>query len=672
MDLRMSRAFCALTLALAACTMPSSQEQQQPPPPPPDGGVIDYPPPPPSNLPELTHVEPTVRTDNVTVTFDRVAGAKDYRVYVVPDGTDGGPGTLPTSNVTYRCAGNREAPDVPVDNEPLPQGGAIQSFINHDVRGYTRTTQQATLGHVWTDPGTGRVPVYALGDPASNADNPCYFMRFDETRVKTFTTSASQRDTLIAQGWRDYGIPFYAPSPGTTGTVQIYSATLSDAQLYFPAGPEQAARSGSSPAFLALSASASGTLPLMRVFYSNVCGKGHDELVAGQANFDHVLRQGNTPIPSLLWSGLKGPTTLAVEALNSGCPFQGHLSPVSFPAQNWNGVSHQAFLTLDQVRAADPNGEVFINGQADGQPRPQAIARSFVQVAPQAPEALDFRDSFDTDPGPFTEQAPTNLFETVRYLSSKYDIQLINVESQRLFGWGVVQNEFWITWADSAADRNGKFRITPTQKATMNAGSYLHVTMEVDLVSTNRRYPQILISNANAPIQMISPLVDNMISATTVLVQPFDNYPSRMDIQVCDHRSWDVNDQCPRYKTDWASDSLSKQPPVLMIGELYGVDRRVRFDVWASTSKIYAMLEGQPMACANLAVGVPAGPVTVTFGDVLYHSGADLEQAPQPYDFHMRHMRYETRRHFDELGFKSGVAAPTWDETKVPCSSTIQ
>jgi hypothetical protein len=38
----------------------------------------------------------------------------------------------------------------------------------------------------------------------------------------------------------------------------------------------------------------------------------------------------------------------------------------------------------------------------------------------------------------------------------------------------------------------------------------------------------------------------------------------------------------------------------------------------------------------------------------------------------MRHMTFETRRHFDELGFKSGVAAPTWDETKVPCSSTIQ
>jgi hypothetical protein len=111
---------------------------------------------------------------------------------------------------------------------------------------------------------------------------------------------------------------------------------------------------------------------------------------------------------------------------------------------------------------------------------------------------------------------------------------------------------------------------------------------------------------------------------------------------------------------------------VPVIGELYGVDRRVRFDVWASTTRLYASLDGQPLACANLAVGVPAGPVTVTFGDVLYHSGADLQQPPEPYDFHMRHMTFETRRHFDELGFKSGVAAPTWDETKVPCSSTIQ
>jgi hypothetical protein len=29
--------------------------------------------------------------------------------------------------------------------------------------------------------------------------------------------------------------------------------------------------------------------------------------------------------------------------------------------------------------------------------------------------------------------------------------------------------------------------------------------------------------------------------------------------------------------------------------------------------------------------------------------------------------RTDTTRHFDNLGFKSGVAAPAWDESRLPC-----
>jgi hypothetical protein len=67
---------------------------------------------------------------------------------------------------------------------------------------------------------------------------------------------------------------------------------------------------------------------------------------------------------------------------------------------------------------------------------------------------------------------------------------------------------------------------------------------------------------------------------------------------------------------------------------------------------------------------MPAGPVTVTFGDVLYHSGVDVP-AP-PYTFHQMYMSTETRRHLDAIGFKSGVAKPDWDETRLPCTSTLR
>jgi hypothetical protein len=89
--------------------------------------------------------------------------------------------------------------------------------------------------------------------------------------------------------------------------------------------------------------------------------------------------------------------------------------------------------------------------------------------------------------------------------------------------------------------------------------------------------------------------------------------------------------------------------------------------VFASQSRAYLFLDGQPYACANLPTqAIPSGPVTVTWGDALYHSAVD-----HTYAFHTVHMLVEQRRHFDNLGFSSGVPAPAWDETRFPCAAPI-
>src|SRR5258708_19866408 len=59
-----------------------------------------FPPPPPSNLPQLANVQPVVRADNLTVTFDPVDGAKDYRIYLVAHTT--GPRTPHTTSPSAR------------------------------------------------------------------------------------------------------------------------------------------------------------------------------------------------------------------------------------------------------------------------------------------------------------------------------------------------------------------------------------------------------------------------------------------------------------------------------------------------------------------------------------------------------------------------------------------
>jgi hypothetical protein len=225
--------------------------------------------------------------------------------------------------------------------------------------------------------------------------------------------------------------------------------------------------------------------------------------------------------------------------------------------------------------------------------------------------------------------------------------------------------ELWVAYDDVGADVNGKFRFAPTQKATMSADTYLHATMTVDSFSTARRYPQIMISDLDPPIQY------RMTEGNTLVVETFLDWPATYQIEVCDHQLWDVNKQCPAFDTynvyDPNDDSkvVALNPNDEAAEHIGGMDRSAHFDVYVSTKRAYLFLDGQPYGCANLpAAGVPSGPVTVTFGDVLYHSDAD-----HTFLFTGQHLQREMRRHFDNLGFKSGVPQPPWNEKRFPCNA---
>jgi hypothetical protein len=670
-------------------------------------------------LPSMTNVVGTLNDDSVTVTFDPVVGALDYRVYPLPSDGDinvASDGGVVVHNGIYRCAGNRETPDPNVDNTKSASsaGDFVTTQVNNQmVGGFERTMADATLGYVYTQPGSGLVPVYALGDANANADSDCSFSRWNESRAKHYTTSDSERTQLLAAFARDDGPVFYVPSSSSSSTTTIYSDLQSSSFFYFPDGPEAQAHSSKTAAFSVLKAQAAGTVPLMRVFYGNACGYSHDELVAGQERFNRAYHQGsNLPWWSLNWSGITGPTTLVVEALDNLCPFQGHLSPVSKPQITAffgsSPLMHQPWVTIDDARSASATTEVFINGQhappwvwdgtktgtstptaaallantGAGEPLPKAIARSFINVQPNKHAAMDFLATFS--PGATPETFTTvpcgvpggNCFATVRQQSASFDQIFIDVESDSqgnpLIGYGPVMGEYWVSYADVGADTNGKFRLTANKKATLSASSFLHVTMEADTYSTARRYPQILISDQDAPVQY------NMAMGHTLVVEPIGRvsewfyWPLNYELQICNMRVWDVNNQCPNYdlyhvmKADGMT--VDHLAPNAEVGEHASVDHRAIYDVYASTTRVYLYLDGQPYGCANLpASGAPgAGPVTVTWGDALYHSAVDLNEG-----FHTDHMQIEQRRHFDNLGFSSGVPAPTWDETRLPCAPAI-
>lgn len=636
-------------------------------------------------LPGLENVRACVNGDAINVTFDPLDGAADYRIYPLP--ADGQIATNPDGTVTvqdaiYRCAGHREALYMLVD-EPTVNDNAAggTTILNGDVEGFTRAESDATLGYVFGAPGEGRTPVYVLGNSDAGTEggfSQCGRPVFDSTRTKTYTTDPAKRDALLAAHARDGGIAFYVPA-ASGATHVVHEGTFGDSDtLRWVDGPEGTARAGKgAPLFDVLTAPAPGALPLKRVHVQPYCGRSHDELVAGDARYEKAKREGDHPLTALRWSGLTGSTVLVVEALDHGCPYQGNLSPVHQDAFSEpfgaEFIDHEAYSTLADMRAASPTGEVFVNGQYEGSPPPKAIARAFLGASPAPASTMDFHatfadatplEAFTTLPGgnpPYTDYRQNATWELDSYSNSYWH-------------FGTMLGELWFSYNDIAADTAGKIRLTARKKASISATSFLHVTTEVDVISTQRRYPQLIISDQDVPVQ------DHFADGTSLIIQPKDMTPTHVQLQICDHEAWDVNDQCPMLPTF----SPDFEPPARIPGELAGTDNTVKLDAYVSTGRIYLLLDDAPYACVDLpskadngkTYQAPSGPVTVTWGDVLYHSGVDFESGGGPvegnsYLFHRTHMHVSTRRHFDNIGFSSDQAAPAWDEARFPCVKSL-
>ena len=646
-------------------------------------------------LPRIDNVRVTQRGDTAIVEFEPVANARDYRIYAMPKTEDvlvGQNGEVAVKNAIYRCAGDRPF-TARKDDHGAHYDASLTAGNGNMTADYVRNPADAVLGYVYLTPGPGRKPVFRLSDPNGgggffNADwiAPLY----SEANLADYVVGAEARDALLAKGFRDDGIQFYVADSGTKPVYRkVYEELWNGrASVFFTRGAEYDKREGDEPgsfsffgeSFKVLAAEEPGTVKLHRVLYGG--GPAFDVLAAGEPRYQRVLEQGNQPLWSVTWPGLTEKTTLVVEALDTGCPFPGgYVASHHAPADEFNHPS----LTLDEARLT--SGEVFINGQHEMTNRPKPIARAFVDATPAAKPQMDWFESFD--PGatwaPFTIEKGNNGVHI--YRNEKWAVDFSGCTDNLTIG--PLLGQLVVGYADGGSSCN--MSMVPRGIAPkLQAGRFLHARMSVDVPSTGRRYPQLMITTQKVlnvgdvqPLDSVplharlGPLDEEAPRGTekSIIVQPFGGF-HQLNVEFCDQRGWGVNLQCPQaniygnHAGDYAAEWEAPWLPVPVVGDFAGFDRPVQFDVYASTERVYVFMDDKPAGCAVLPTGrMPAGDVTVAFRGVLYHSGIDesVTEVDSPHQYLRRFSLSHFDRHMDDFGISQGVDAPAWDESRLPC-----
>jgi hypothetical protein len=650
------------------------------------------------DLPRIDNVRVIQQGDTSIIQFEPIAGALDYRVYPMPKSGDimtGQNGEVAVKNAVYRCAGDRPF-QARADDPAALFTGSLSGAAN-TINNYERKESEALLGYVYLTPGPGRTPVYRMSNPegAGGFMNANWVVPlYGEANSSEYALGTAARDKFLAAGFRDDGIAFYAPDDGTRKVYRkeyhgLWNGSL--IALYFTDGPEADARAKDDPSivtdfgqpFQILDSEMPGAVALHRVLYNGT--HTFDVLAAGDARYQRVLTQGNQPLWSVTWPALTGPTTLVVEALDQGCPFPGgYVSSTHADADSFNYPS----MTLDEARLS--TGEVFINGQHETTNRPKPLARAFVDVKPETPPKMDWFDGFD--PGatwePFKIDSGNN--GVFIYRNDKYSIDFSGCSPNLTIG--PLLGQLAVGYADFGSSCNMSL-VPKNVPTTLGPDSFLHARMSVEIPSTGRRYPQLMITTTKVlnpgdvqPLDSVplharlGPLPFDKAPPgpeRSIIVQPFGGY-HELQIQFCDQRGWGVSAQCPQaniygyhagdYTDTWDSPWL----PVPVMGDVAGYDRPVRFDVYASTKRVYVFIDEAPAGCAVLPDGkMPEGPVNVAFRGVLYHSGIDESVTPDTsgQQYLKRFSLSHFDRHMDDLGIDLSVAAPTWDESRLPCGT---
>jgi hypothetical protein len=441
--------------------------------------------------------------------------------------------------------------------------------------------------------------------------------------------------------------------------------------------------------------------------------------------------------------GLTGATRVAIEAIDTPCPYTGVIGTKHDTLDRTTTRNHEIIAAdsgiyniYTEAEVVKTFGSAIFNGQGPsttqlGQPAaatsPKVLGRTAVTVTPSGnsgtPPATGFFDDFATPDPPtllsdgttcYPDNGCKHPFVDI-WQNKKWTFEPAGMDKAQYF---YDRGQLHSVVADGGADGFASAMAYPRQLAHVDATNYLHITYEVNSITTQRRYWWISVCGADQPGKTINPdgspvsflmptsslqIADgdnpNTSGYGCVMVFPKDgNYifglplgdgtmaPPETETRVLIYKSGTgltgVNVNPDQYKNGWIPSSWYRMMdgsgnfvgPMLDADNLYHVT--TRFDLFVRKGRVVLYADGKQKLCNDFAPSLMTmGEAMVGFGQVLYHTSAEHnENAIVPSDPYnnagprMRHvyenLKYYDRRDWDNLGFDDGVAAPAnFDES---------
>lgn len=391
-------------------------------------------------------------------------------------------------------------------------------------------------------------------------------------------------------------------------------------------------------------------------------------------------------------TNLTGPTDLVVEAIDSACPFSGHLASKHQDIQVTIDEVVAAdrikfsFFTADEIRARF--GSVIINGHGPGSSLgmpgstapPKVLARTTIKVTPTgyAPaRTADFFDDFDGTAGPVTLVGSFDdsgrAYRAGRHLgNSKWDYYVFN-DSDAKADISVERGLLHVALPDWMQDVFATVVGVPRRPAAMSTTGYLHLTFEVASNATSRRYWWVGVCGAEGLGQTFdaSGHFAGKLIQTSFFYQPDgrnvsvdgwsclqffprdgspfslgpSNRRSESDIRVMINKAGAaaresvVNVSPPQYPPNAATPSWFRQQdgagrliaPIL--DEQLQQSPRTRFDAYVRRDRLVLFVNGAQRLCNDFAkYPLTMAEAAVAFGQVLYHSAAERLEFSRGYN----------------------------------------